>query len=303
MSVQVVSNSNIQNQGSLLKNFASAQAAAKTAVPVPVPVPAPIQTTANPVSNENKPSKKLKIGTFITTLAGVSIAFASILKGKGYSLSPTKIIKTSPKNWGVFNAKYEENEMPMLVTKLALGSVGGGLIGGAIFDKKENMKAKLRESVIQLVGNIFTPLATVLGVMKVYDLKLKDKILSKIPEVKNAAGKVTAMSNIKRGLPGAAATILSLTAAIFAGNKIGNVLNEKIFHVKDNRKIKLSDMSPHIDDLCIAVSLAGGEGQSGAVLKRVIPAALMVAGCSVGTTQEKPEHLAAKTNADSAIEK
>lgn len=41
-----------------------------------------------------------------------------------------------------------------LVSRLAICSVGGGLLGGVIFDKKENIPAKIRESIIQLVGNI-----------------------------------------------------------------------------------------------------------------------------------------------------
>ena len=293
MSVQVVSSTNIPKQGLLLKNTPYLSLASTSVINTDIKD----EINFSIANKEKKSSKKLKIAVAVSTLVGVSAAMANILKGKGYSLSPAKIFNgQSPKNWGLFNATYNENEMPKLVAKLALGSVAGGFIGGAIFDKKENLNAKCREAVIQLVGYIFTPLVTVLGVMKVYDTKLKDKILAKIPEVKNAAGKVTVMSNIKRAFPGAAATILSLTAAVFAGNKIGNMLNEKIFHVKDDRKIKLSDMSPHIDDLCIAVSLAGADGQSGAILKRIIPAALMVAGYSVGTAKEKPEHLAAKAS-------
>lgn len=217
-----------------------------------------------------------KAGVFLATLAGVGIVMANILKGKGYSLSPAKILKTQPKNWGLLNVKYGEGEIEKLVMKLAAGSVGGGLIGGAMFDRKENMSAKYRESIIQVVGNILTPLACVCGGMKVYK-NYKPSILSALPK-----------KAIYEKLTKVIASGASLACGIILGNKVGNFINEKLFQVKDNRKLKLSDMSPHIDDLCLAVSLVGADVPA---MPRIIPAALMIAGFSTGIAQEKPERL------------
>ena len=51
-------------------------------------------------------------------------------------------------------------------------------------------------------------------------------------------------------------------------------------------------MAPHIDDACLVASLvAPPDSEYGVYLARIIPAALMVAGLSVGTAQERPERL------------
>lgn len=284
MSMQVVSSVNIPNQGSLLNKYSSHQTVVKSDVPVEVKTP--VQTEIKPLSSDKSANRKLKIGAFLSTLTGVSVAMACVLKGKGYSLKPSKIWHTAPADWGLFNATYKGHlEMEKLVTKLAFGSVGGGLIGGAIFDKKENMNAKIRESVIQMVGNIFTPLLCVSTVMHLYENK-ESKIVNYIEK------NISKNKSVKC-LPKVIVSIGCLVAAIFLGNKVGNTINEKAFHSHDNRKIKLSDMSPHIDDSCLILSMVAANSPIGSVVSRIVPVALMVAGDSVGTIQEKPERLAA----------
>lgn len=228
----------------------------------------------------NKASDKVKAGVFLTTLTGVAIGTAAMFK---YKKMPLKNLKDFFN--GLVHVKYvkEKYEIEKLVGVLAVGSVGGGLIGGAIFDKKENMKAKYRESVIQLVGNIFTPLLCVSSINRLYDAKLNSKVLNSMKFLKTKK---------QQSIPGVIVSIGCLIGAIFAGNKVGNLINEKAFNVKDNRKLKLSDMAPHIDDACLVASLvASPDSEYGAYLARIIPAALMIAGLSVGTAQEKPERL------------
>lgn len=227
-------------------------------------------------AQENVP-KKVKIGVFLTTLIGVASTLAMTFKGKypDISLNPLKIIKTNPLKWKIFHSKFGEDEIPKLVAKVAVGSVGGGLIGGALFDKKENMKAKFREAIIQMVGNIATPLVCVIGGMKLYDNKIGPKL-------------VKALKLGERGakVPMVIASGISLLTGIFIGNKIGNFINQKAFKINEDRKIKLSDMSPHIDDLCLALTLIGIKGVIGDFVTRLIPAALVIAGFSTGTAQE-----------------
>lgn len=232
---------------------------------------------------ENAPTK-LKVGVFLTTLAGVVAAMAITLKGKGYSLKPKEFIK------GLTTVKYdkENNEVEKLVIKLALGSVGGGLIGGALLDKKENMQAKFREAVIQLVGNIGTPLACVAGGMRVFE-HFEPKLhnaMEKLPEsMKFLKGKTA------KKIPNVLASALCLLVGIFAGNKIGNTINKIVFKSDEKRTLKLTDMSPHIDDLGIATSfVVPPESAVGHVITRIIPAALMIAGFSTGVTQEHHGH-------------
>lgn len=245
--------------------------------------------------SKEKISKKTKIGVFLTTLTGVAIAMAITLKGKGYSLSPSKIMKTSPKKWGLFDAEYkkEKNEVEKLIGTLTIGSVGGGLIGGALFDKKENLKAKCRESIIQIVGNIATPLGFVCLGGRGFD-KIEPKISKFIPQLKETCQHNIKINKIIRGIPGVVITGICLVAGIFTGNKVGNLINNKVFGIHDHRKIKPADMSPHIDDLCLALSLVAPDSQVGAIVTRIIPAALMIAGVSTGLTQEKPAILEQK---------
>lgn len=233
---------------------------------------------------------KVKVGVLLTTLASVGTTLAFILKKRGYGYNPLKAFKTPIKDWSIFKAIYkdgnnpkDENAIELMVIKLAFASVFGGLAGGAIFDKKENFKAKVRESIIQLVGNIFTPLACVSLGMKGFKL-IEDKLVAKLPTHSNPK-----IAKIIKGTPGVIASGICLLSGIILGNKVGNLINEKVFKVKDNRKLKLADMSPHIDDLCLAVSLVAAENHA---ITRVIPAALMVAGYSTGVMQERPERLA-----------
>lgn len=242
-------------------------------------------------------SKKTQIGVFFTTLAGLAIPMAMILKKKGLSLNPLKSglkdFKVAFKSWGPLHINYEDSELPKVVLKLGAGSVLGGLVGGALFDKKEHMKAKCREAVIQFIGNISTPLACVSGGLALFK-KIEPKLVNLMPKVKDGAKNAELLNRISKGTPGVIASLALLTAGVLLGNKVGNYINEKIFKVKDNRKIKMCDMSPHIDDLCIATSFAAASSPIGPIIKRVIPAALVVAGVSTGITQERPERLACK---------
>ena len=229
-------------------------------------------------------SKKIKLGVFLSTLAGVGIAMGTVLKGKGYSLNPKRIFKVNPKNWGLFHIKYSKeagnHDIEMLVTKLAFGSVGGGLLGGLLLDKKENRKAKYRESIIQLIGNIFTPLALVALGTRGYE-----KFEPQIIKLLHLTGKSSKIKKIPQVIVSAA----SLVGAIFLGNKIGNAINQKLFKVDEKRKLKISDMSPHLDDICFATSLIAKDID---IVPRFIPLALLVAGNSIGTAQECPRRIA-----------
>ena len=224
-----------------------------------------------------KISTKLKVGVFLTTLAGVATAMAVTLKGKGYKLNILDAFKTNPKEWAIFKVEYdkEKHEIEKLVGRLAVGSVAGGLIGGALFDKKENMVAKYREAVIQIVGNIAVPLLVVSTGMRQFE-KIEPKVLTSMKFLK---GKFTK-------LPELLISAASLVAGILLGNTIGNFINKSAFHVKGDRKIRLSDMSPHIDDVCLATSLVAAESEIGPYVARLIPVALMVPGISVGLAPE-----------------
>lgn len=227
---------------------------------------------------QEKVPTNVKVGVFLTTLAGVALAMHRTFKVKEL---PMKNLKDYLTNFVKITYKEENNEVPWLVGRLAIGSVGGGLIGGALLDKKENMKAKVRESVIQLVGNIATPLGCVLGGMKLFEKYAEPKLAEKLK-----------LSKRFEKAPNAIVSAICLVIGIVSGNKIGNYINKTVFSCDEKRTLKLSDMSPHIDDIATASTFViPPEMPIGKVLTRIIPAALMIAGYSTGTAQESPERL------------
>lgn len=230
---------------------------------------------------QKKASTKVKAGVLLTTLASVGIATAIALKLKGKLVNP---FKTPIKKWGLFSVEYKENDIPMLVAGLGASSIAGGLVGGAIFDKKENMKAKYREAIIQSIGNIATPLVCVAGGMKLFKKYLNSGIVKTFA----LKGKFT------KEVPAIFASAAFLGTGIIAGNQIGNFINKHIFKVDDKRKLKLTDMSPHIDDICLALSIVAAN--SSKIISRIIPAALLVSGFSTGIAQENSKNLHTQDN-------
>lgn len=253
-------------------------------------------------------------GVFLTTAAGVGSALALISKKQGFSLNPKNIIHSKPKDWAIFkiynkkhpDAKVLEFEEPEILT-MAGGSVIGGLAGGAIFDDKKHFKAKARESVNQMLGNIIVPVMCVGGMSRVYD-KFRDNILGIVPQFKYSKDNILLkkfsskmqpqtlekMDNILKNtvkytnkflkiLPPSAMTAAALGVGIIAGNKVSNFINEKVFHKKVERKIQGTDFAPHVDDLSMAITLMADKSAVSSVISRTIPAFLCVPGIEVGT--------------------
>jgi len=219
-------------------------------------------------------STLVKLGVMATTLTGITAVMSMVFKHKKIPFnSPLKFFK------GLTTITYDDkkNEVAKLVGALAVGSIGGGLIGGAIFDKKENMNAKIRESIIQAVGNVATPLICVLSGVKLFEKHLEPQIVNKLK----------LKSKMAKGIPSVIVSAGCLLVGILAGNRMGNAINEKIFRNDNKRKMRLSDMSPHIDDACLAISLVAPKNAFGAAVTRLIPAALVVAGFQTGIAQEK----------------
>ena len=88
-------------------------------------------------------------------------------------------------------------------------------------------------------------------------------------------------------IPATAMTLTALGAGIIAGNKVSNFINEKVYKQKVDRDIKATDFAPHVDDLCLAVSLIASESSIGNAISKLVPFALLVAGNEVGKAQEK----------------
>lgn len=235
--------------------------------------------------NEQPAPTNVKLGVFATTLAGVCAAmFMTFRKNPSANFKSFKKLGDIKDFIMAFKKiKYDDktDELAWTVAKLGIGSVGGGLLGGAIFDKKENLKAKIRESVIQLVGNIGVPLLCVAGGGKLFEKHLAPKLID-----------LCKLKNFKwdkaEKIPQIIAQTGLLITGIFAGNSLGNVINKTFFNVDEKRKIKLTDMSPHIDDVCVSSSLVFKDIE---LITKFVPPALMIAGYSAGTAQESPSRI------------
>lgn len=234
-------------------------------------------------------SKKQKTVILASSAAGMTPVLAVLAKRKGFSLNPAKIIKTPIKDWALFKyapeGKFIEFEGPQIIAT-ATGSVAGGFIGGALVDDKSNLKAKKREILSQLLGNVMVPVGCVAGGAKLYT-KYADKIENAMPQFKSNKKIIKYLNTFITKLPNAATTVGLLGVGIYLGNKISNLINEKLYHKKVERDIKASDFAPHVDDLCMATSMMNKGSSFGEKLGRIIPLALLVPGYQTGIAQEK----------------
>lgn len=206
----------------------------------------------------------------LSTAAGVCTSMALLAKHEGYSLAPKKMFKNFKKSW--FKNTEFCDEKPVIA--IGAGSCAGGLAGGYIIDKnKENRKAKLRETLLQIV-NISLPI-----VFTIQLGNLGEKLGNKYWD-KNRPEK---LQTYRTKLPKAGAAIAGLFAGVFCANIIANKINEHLFHQGKGRPVQASDFSAHLDDFVVAAKQIN-ENKFTDFLSRLIPFALMIAGNEVGNT-------------------
>jgi hypothetical protein len=246
----------------------------------------------NSIDIERRKEQRMKLGVTATTVAATGMALAHIAKRQGFSLSPSVIKKTPMKDWALFGLYSEKHPNRKLIEveekeilELATASVTGGLIGGLIFDDKKYRKSKQREFVNQLLGNVLIPVACVGSISRLYKAN-KTKILSKVPQLKGDGKVKNFVNKALMCIPFSIATISSLVTGIFAGNRVSNYLNEKVFHKKVDRKIKGTDFAPHVDDIGMAVSLMAEKSAGASLIQRTVPAFLCVPGYETGTHRD-----------------
>lgn len=249
--------------------------------------------THSPDRNNNL-SLKQKSVILASSAAGMAPVLGFLAHRKGFSLNPARILKTPIKDWAIFKykpkGKYIEFEEPQIIA-CATGSVAGGYVGGALVDDKSNLRAKKREVLSQLLGDVIVPIACVGAGARIF-CRYQDKLVKMMPKI-NITSKIARVikprifNAISENIPSAIATIGSLAIGIIAGNKVSNEINEKLYNKKVERGIKATDFAPHVDDLCMSASMVNKESEFGAKLGRVIPLALLVPGYETGTAQEK----------------
>jgi len=219
----------------------------------------------NPWS-ESTYSTKEKAVIAGTTALGVAGGLALLAKHAGYSLKPSKMLKNI-KHCYLKKAPYDE---PEIIT-IGTGSCLGGLAGGYLVDKdKENRKAKLRETLMQ-IANISVPIIFVGRFAK------GGKWLGKKFFEKNKT-----FETYRTKIPKAAAAITGLFTGVYVSNILANKINEKIFKKGKGRPVQLSDFSAHLDDFCMAARQIDNRNSLIQKITMCIPLALMVAGNEVG---------------------
>lgn len=243
-----------------------------------------------PDCNTKQPeaSKYVKRGVLMTTIMGVTAATFLCMKRHKFDIGTTKGLIN-----GLKNLEYEKEVVPMI----AAGSIAGGLLGGAIFDEKKNMKAKFREAGIQMLANVLIPLACVDKGSKLFKTFVKKPAMHKL-NLTDTGIRASKKGRVIAGLFDIAALVTSLGAAIGVGNKVSNLINEKIYNIRDDRNVKVADLSGHVDDTCLALTASFDKtspiaGVSSKV-SRIIPLALLVCGYSSGVMQEWPDDLKAQ---------
>lgn len=149
---------------------------------------------------------------------------------------------------------------------LATSAVIGGLAGGLLTDKKENRKAKVKESIHQFLGNIVTPI-TIVGIAT-------DKIKKKN------------FSNIKGICLSGLAAVAGVITGVTGGNYVASKVNQVVFKENDDRKLGIKDFGIHVDDLLVVAALSPGTEMLKGFISKALPAIFLICGYEAGTKTE-----------------
>lgn len=143
---------------------------------------------------------------------------------------------------------------------LCVASTVGGLAAGILVDDKKHRKAKLKDSVNQLVGNTFVPFGF---------LALSNKITKPLPKIwQTIIG------------------IGTLIATTFLGHNVANKINEKVFKEDSGYKCTFKDFAGDADDFVFAASTVMGSKWLYKITATVCPVTYMTHGFLAGCRQQ-----------------
>ena len=227
----------------------------------------------SPIINEPKQvnnRKKVVAASVAGSALGIATSVASLyaMAKKG---NPALALK---------NLAYQEKD----VLLIGASSILGGLAGGLIADNdKENITPKLREASQQFVGNTVFPVSFI-----AMGNKLLEKTKFQLPKFKSAS-KFANMANVVLAtLPRIITTGLALAGGTLVGNKLMNVVNDKIYGEKQKHTIEAEDMLMHSDDVCLATTFLFKDATKiASVTNAILPATFLVAGAKSGMQQKE----------------
>lgn len=143
---------------------------------------------------------------------------------------------------------------------LCVASTVGGLVAGILVDDKKHRKAKLKDSVNQLVGNTFVPFGF---------LALSNKITKPLPKIwQTIIG------------------IGTLIATTFLGHNVANKINEKVFKEDSGYKCTFKDFAGDADDFVFAASTVMGSKWLYKITATICPVTYMTHGFLAGCRQQ-----------------
>ena len=143
---------------------------------------------------------------------------------------------------------------------LCVASTVGGLTAGILVDDKKHRKAKLKDSVNQLVGNTFVPFGF---------LALSNKITKPLPKIwQTIIG------------------IGTLIATTFLGHSVANKINEKVFKEDSGYKCTFKDFAGDADDFVFAASTVMGSKWLYKITATLCPVTYMTHGFLAGCRQQ-----------------
>ena len=138
-----------------------------------------------------------------------------------------------------------------------------------------------------MLGDIAIPLGFVALPAMLYK-KFEDLATQETKHIKlQNASKFIQGNKFLRILCPTIASAVPLGTGIIVGNKTSNLINEKIHGEKRDRKIRITDFAPHLDDVCLAVSLIAEKGPIPDIISRLVPIALTVAGIETGKASKE----------------
>lgn len=252
------------------------------------------QTFTHRGSNQPKTPREslVKKASVLTSAIGVGTAYALIAKKQSFSLSPKKIYETPIKDWSILKLYDKKKPASKLITikepeilALAGSSVAGGFLGGAVTDNKKNLKAKGREALNQMLGNVMVPVGCVSLTSHIYT-KFEPNFMNHIPQLKGSTKFVKAANTALKSVPMALMTLAGLSTGIILGNKVSNFINDKLYHKKVERNIKPTDFAPHVDDIGMAVTLMAEKSKLSSAITNTVPFFLCVPGVQTGIAKE-----------------
>ena len=228
----------------------------------------------NTVSHQNHNQRKSKAVVTAASIAGSALGVAGTVAGL-YAIA-----KKGNPAVSLLNLKYAEKDALLI----GAGSIVGGLAGGLIADRnKENVNPKLREASQQFVGNTLFPIVT-----SAFANKTLDKSGFKLPQI-NSTSKIAKIANVAlAAAPKVVVTLASLIGGMQVGNKLMNVVNNKIFKEDVKHSIAPEDMLVHSDDICLTANLLLKDTKAiSSVTSKALPLSMIIPGAKAGMQQKE----------------